>query len=106
MLKTGLLEVRPVFVRKDTRTRGHVFVCMLALKLGRELRQRLATVFGTTKDAPHGVTIQDALDARHRLCLLTYPLNDTYSITRLPRLDDQQTRILQALQVALPRREM
>ena len=106
MLKTGLLEVRPVFVRKDTRTRGHVFVCMLALKLGRELRQRLATVFGTTKDDPHGVTIQDALDALHRLCLLTYPLNDTHSITRLPRPDDQQTRILQALQVALPRREM
>jgi len=40
------------------------------------------------------------------LCLLTYPLNDTHSITRLPRPDDQQTRILQALQVALPRREM
>ena len=73
MLKTGLLEVRPVFVRKDTRTRGHVFVCMLALKLGRALRQRLATVFGTTQDDPHGVTVQDALDALHRLCLLTYP---------------------------------
>ena len=106
MLKTGLLEVRPVFVRKDTRTRGHVFVCMLALKLGRELRQRLATVFGTTKDDPHGGTLQDALDALHRLCLLTYPLNDTHSITRLPRPDDQQTQILQALQVALPRRGM
>jgi transposase len=106
MLKTGLLEVRPVFVRKDTRTRGHVFVCMLALKLGRELRQRLATVFGTTKDDPHGVTVQDALDALHRLCLLTYPLNDTHSITRLPRPDAQQIRILQALQVSLPRRGM
>ena len=36
MLKTGLLEVRPVFVRKDTRIRGHVCVCLLALKLSRE----------------------------------------------------------------------
>src|SRR5215475_276736 len=106
LLKTGLLEVRPVFVRKDTRTRGHVFVCMLALKLCRELRHRLATAFGTTKDDPHGGTLQDALDTLHRLCLLTYPLNDAHSITRLPRPDDQQTRILQALQVALPRRGM
>jgi transposase len=106
LLKTGLLEVRPVFVRKDTRTRGHVFVCMLALKLGRELRQRLATVFGTTKDDPHGVTVQNALDALHRLCLLTYSLDDTHSITRLPRPDAQQTRILQALQVSLPGRAM
>jgi hypothetical protein len=66
----------------------------------------LATVFGTTKDDPHGVTVQDALDALHRLCLLTYPLNDTHSITRLPRPDAQQIRILQALQVSLPRRGM
>jgi transposase len=103
LLKTGLLEVRPVFVRKDTRTRGHVCVCMLALKLSRELQRRLASTFGTTKDDPHGVTVPDALDALQRLCLLTYPLDDTHSITRLPRPDDQQTRILQALQVALPR---
>jgi transposase len=103
LLKTGVLEVRPVFVRKDTRTRGHVFVGMLALQLSRELQRRLASAFGTTKDAPHGVTVPDALDALHRLCLLTYPLDDTHSMTRLPRPDDQQTRILQALQVALPR---
>jgi hypothetical protein len=103
MLKTGLLEVRPIFVRKDLRTRGHVFVCLLALKLSREVQRRLAATGGTTKDEPHGVTLQDALDGLHRLCLLTYPLDSTHSITRLPRPDDQQTRILQALQVALPR---
>jgi transposase len=104
LLKTALLEVRPVFVRKDARTRGHVFVCLLALKLGREMQRRVAATSGTTKDAPHGVTLQDALDALHRLCLLTYPLDGTHSITRLPRPDEQQTRILQALQVSLPRR--
>jgi transposase len=103
-LKTGLLEVRPIFVRKAARTRGHVFVCLLALKRSREVQQRLTAAFGTTKDAPHGVTLQEALDALHRLCLLTYPLDDTHSVTRLPRPDDQQTRILQALRVSLPRR--
>jgi transposase len=103
-LKTGLLEVRPIFVRKDTRTRGHVFVCMLALKLSRELQRRLAATYGTTQENPHGVTLQDALDALHRLCLLTYSLDDTHRVTRLPRPDDQQTRLLQALQVPLPPR--
>jgi hypothetical protein len=49
-LKTGLLEVRPIFVRKDTRTRGHVFVCLLALQLSREVQRRLVATFGTTKD--------------------------------------------------------
>jgi hypothetical protein len=75
----------------------------LALKLSREVQRRLAAPGGTTKDEPHGVTLRDALDALHRLCLLTYPLDGTHSITSLPRPDDQQTRILQALQVALPR---
>jgi len=28
--KTGLEEIRPIYVRKELRTRGHVFVCMLA----------------------------------------------------------------------------
>jgi transposase len=103
-LKTGLLEVRPIFVRKDTWTRGHVCVCLLALKLSRALKQRLAATYGTTKDAPHGVTLQDALDALHRLCLLTYPLDATHTLTHLPGPDAQQTRILQALQVSLPAR--
>ncbi len=104
-MKTGLLDVRPIFVRKETRTRGHVFVCLLALKLSRELHRRLAAAFGTTQDAPHGVTVPDAVAALNRLCLLTYPLDETHSVTRLPRPDAQQTQILQALQVPLPDRE-
>jgi hypothetical protein len=102
-LKTGLPEVRPMFVRQENRTRGHVFVGMLALQLSRELQQRVATAFGTTKDDLHGVTVQDALAALHRQCLLRYPLDDTYSITRLPRPDAQQSRMLQALRVSLRR---
>ena len=104
-LKTGLLEVRPIFVRKESRTRGHVFVCLLALKLSRVLQQRLAAACGTTQDEPHGGTVPDALAALNRLCLLTYPFDETHSVTRLPRPDAQQTRILQALQVPLPHRE-
>ena len=37
-MKTGRLEIRPVFVRKESRTRGHVLCAMLALlKLQREV---------------------------------------------------------------------
>ena len=43
-MKTGLLEIHPVFVRKESRTRGHVFCSMLALKLQREVERRLASV--------------------------------------------------------------
>ena len=36
-IKTDHLEVRPVFVRKDNKTRGHVFVVMLAYLLEKEI---------------------------------------------------------------------
>ena len=117
-MKTGLLQVRPVFVRKDSRTRGHVLCCMLALKLQRELERRLAAVFGTTDQDPHGITVSDALAALNRLCLLVYdiPVRDDSSnrdenqkekkhrtaVTRLPKPDEHQRRILDALRVPLP----
>jgi len=118
-MKTGMLEVRPVFVRKDSRTRGHVLCCMLALKLQRELERRLAAAFGTTDQDPHAITVSDALAALNRLCLLVYDIHvkdksgkrgekpqkeqtHNTTVTRLPKPDPHQRRILDALRVSLP----
>lgn len=101
-MKTGLLEVRPVFVRKESRTRGHVFCCLLALKLSRELERRLQAKFGTTDADPHALTLADALAALNRLCLLHYPIDEKTTVTRLPRPDARQKEILAALDVHLP----
>src|SRR6266851_3406081 len=38
-IKTGLLETRPIFVRKEHRTKGHVLVVMLAYILVQELQK-------------------------------------------------------------------
>lgn len=103
-LKTGLLEVRPVFVRKEWKTRGHVLVCMLALKISREVESRLKSALGTTPGDSPGVTLREALAALGRLCLMTYAVNDAHTVTRLPRPDARQTEILQALKVHLPAR--
>ncbi len=101
-LKTGLLEIRPVFVRKEERTRGHVFVCLLALKISREVHKRWAAVFGTTDSDPYAVTLKDALAALGRLCWLLYPVQEGLSFPLLPQPDAHQTRILQALNLHLP----
>jgi len=101
-MKTGLLEVRPVFVRKESRTRGHVFACMLALKVSREMERRLQAAFGTTDSDPHTITLSDALGSLSRLCLLHYPIDADTTVTRLPRPDDRQKEILTALRVTLP----
>jgi len=101
-MKTGLLEVRPVFVRKESRTRGHVLGCMLALKLSREIERRLQAAFGTTNSDPYAITLPDALASLIRLCLLHYPIDAHTTVTRLPRPDARQREILTALQVTLP----
>jgi transposase len=103
-LKTGLLEVRPVWVRKESRTRGHVFCCLLALKLSREMERRLQAAFGTTDANPHAITLTDAMAALSRLCLLHYTVDEKTTVTRLPQPDARQQQILAALGVSLPKR--
>lgn len=100
-MKTGLLQVRPVFVRKESRTRWHVFGCMLALHISREM-ERFTAAFGTTDSNPHAITLPDALASLSRLCLLHYPINADTTVTRLPKPDARQKEILTALGVALP----
>ena len=102
-MKTGLLEVRPLFVRKESRTRGHVLCCMLALKLSREIERRLRAGFGTTETNANAITLPDALLALTRLCLLQYQVDENTTVVKLPRPDLRQEEILQALGIALPR---
>lgn len=99
-LKTTFLEVHPIFVRKEPRTRGHVFIAMLALKVLRLMEQRLATVFGTTETHPESETADSALAALSRLSLQHYTIGDQ-DITGLPRPDARQQGILDALNVKL-----
>jgi transposase len=105
-IKTGLLEVPPVFARKESRTRGHVFGCMLALKIGREVERRLQAAFGTTDGDPHAITVEDAMAALSRLCLQNYEIDESTTATRFPRPDARQQQILNALGVSLPQGKM
>ncbi len=77
--------MRPIFVQKASRTRRHVFCCMLALKLVQEMEQRMRTAFGTTGDNPHAVTLQDALASLSSLCLLNQPAGKSGEVvSKLP----------------------
>lgn len=100
-MKTGMLEVRPIFLRKATRTRGHVFVAMLALNVLRAFTAALSEAFGTTDDDPHAMTVDDALSALSRLCLQRYVYDDI-EVLRLPQLDDRQHAIFAALNIRPP----
>jgi len=99
-MKTTLIEIRPIFVRKESRTRGHVFVSMLSLKIARLMESRLCHVFQTTHESDDSVTVEDAIGALLRLCLQYYHIGDQ-TVTGLPKPDDYQQKILDALDVKI-----
>jgi transposase len=87
-LKTGLLKLRPIFLRKAKRTRGHALVTLLALKLARELDRRLA---------PLGLTVEDGLE-RLKAVRLVRLGNSEVELWRLPTSYPRaQSEVLEAL---------
>lgn len=101
-IKTGLLEIRPVYVRKSDRTRGHVFATMLALKIVREAERLLKTELPGTAHEIHPITVQDALNSLSRVCLLSCA-TDRGTIFQLPKLDERQNTIFNALNIRPPK---
>lgn len=90
-LKTGLLEIRPVFLRKADRTRGQAVVSLLALKLARALERRVAPLGLRVDDAVErlkGVRLVCLGDADLGLWRLadSYPATQTEVLGVLPKL--------------------
>jgi hypothetical protein len=91
--KTVHLEIRPVNVRLETRTRGHAFVVMLAYSIIRVL----ATLW---RDLD--LTVQEGLDQLATLCLSEILLPDRPVSYQLPAPRDGVQQLLDAAQVRLP----
>ena len=101
-MKTDFLEVRPIFLRNGKRTKAHVFVAMLALKITRLFQALLHQAFGTTDDDPKAMTPEDALQSLTRLTYLSYEVKGT-RYARLIQPDDGQRALLDALGIHFPR---
>lgn len=103
-LKTTCLEIRPIFLRKTDRTKAHVFIAMLALKISRLIENKLKNNFGTTNGNPHNPTLDDALGALSRIIFLKYELNGK-QVSRLTKPDNYQQSILKALGIKFPNKK-
>ena len=91
--KADFLEIRPHYVRKTTRTEGHVFVVMLAYKIIRHLAQ-------CWKDIE--VTIEEGVAELDSICLNTIETRGKASFKVIPRPRLLGRRLLEALDVQLP----
>jgi len=91
-MKTTLLELRPIYLRLANRTRAHALVTMLALKIARALRRRVA---------PLGLTVEDALDRLQAVRLVTLA-DPALRLWRLPTTWLAEQRELLAVLPPLP----
>ena len=91
--KTSHLEVRPVFVRTEASTRGHVLVVMLAYILVRELKR-------AWKDLD--LTVEEGLGELNRICAMELSVAGMDAVLRLPEPSPVAKELLSSLQVNLP----
>jgi hypothetical protein len=91
--KTGHLELRPIFVRTEEHTRGHVLVVMLAYKLRRYLERAWAGL---------DLTVEEGLDKLKLLGAVQVKLEGKAALLRIVRPDAQQQRLLAAIEVTMP----
>jgi hypothetical protein len=91
--KTVELEMRPIHVRLEGRTRGHAFVVMMAYRIVQELANRWAGI---------DVTVQEGLDRLASLSTQAVSLEGTLLYQTIPEPSDCNLELLNAARVMLP----
>jgi transposase len=91
--KTGHLELRPIYVRKETSTRGHVFVVMLAYILRRYLERVWDEI---------DVTMEEGLNCLSTLSSLSLYNVEGIKIEQIPKPTGLSKDLLEALNFTLP----
>jgi transposase len=90
--KTGYLEVRPIFVRKETRTRGHLLITMLSYRLEQFLRK-------CWKDID--LTVEEGIKKLSKITSVIIKVRSE-KLHRIPKPDKLSEQLLNAVQAKLP----
>ena len=92
-IKTGLLETRPIYVRKEKRTRGHVLVVMLAYIIVHELQNLWAE---------EDLTVHEAVTELSTLSSDEIKIGEDASLHQIPQPRDLVEKLLNLSKVVLP----
>lgn len=91
--KTVCLEMRPIYVRLEDRTRGHAFAVMLAYRLIQELAKRWSSL---------NLTVQEGIDQLATLCSEEVLINGKPYCHKIPQPDKPLEILLETAGVRLP----
>jgi transposase len=92
-MKTTLLEMRGIFVRKATRTRAHVFVIMLAYLLAYQLRRLWHEV---------ELTVEEGIAELASICAIELTLPNHITCQVIPEPRPLGKRLLEKAGITLP----
>ena len=92
-MKTTLLEMRGIFVRKANRTRAHVFIIMLAYLLAYHLRRRWSDI---------ELTVQEGIAELASICAMDLIMPNGVACQIIPEPRPLGQRLLQRLNITLP----
>jgi DDE family transposase len=92
--KTAHLEVRPIFLRREARTRAHALVVMLAYQIIRYLASCWSAF---------DVTVEEGLHALTTLCLVEVAPKNAPSYHCIPTPRDAIARLLHSADIKLPK---
>ena len=93
-MKTGHLELRPVYVRKASSTRGHVLVVMLAYLIQRELARAWRHL---------NLTVEEGLRQLSNLCAVEVVVKgQATGCVRIPEPGPLSGQLLSALDLRMP----
>lgn len=89
----GNLEIRPVYVRKEANTRGHVLVVMLAYMVMQELDKSWKHLY---------LTVEEGLRSLSTITLLNFSFGEK-SFQQIPEPRKKNKQMLNAINVDLPK---
>ncbi|MFH1091872.1 MAG: IS1634 family transposase [Pseudomonadota bacterium] len=92
-MKTGHLEVRPVFVRKAARTRAHVFIVMLAYRLRLKLEEAWRSL---------DLTVEEGLKQLSTLCAMETIIGAQAGYLSVPAPRESLAQLFKALHISAP----
>ncbi len=88
------LEVRPIYVRSEQSTYGHVFVVMMSYMIMKELDKCWENLY---------LTVEEGLKSLSTLCLAEVFINEDQSFQCVPNPRAQNKKMIEALEIKLPK---
>ncbi|EQD55792.1 hypothetical protein B2A_05521 [mine drainage metagenome] len=91
-MKSDTIELRPIHVRRKSRTRSHVFIAMLSYIIEKHLREKWKDIDVTVEEGIHELSSTNCIEVHV----------GAVKYNKIPKPRELGSKLLHALNVTLP----